>query len=169
MRQKMEYAPLAFVVIFLLASCGVSQLTQVTGSVPPDIKIAIAPSGGDLAEGIGAELTRRGFKIVDIKQTAKLLLQMNAKESELSAPQNLQKLREQGIDAVLLVKAVLGDNFRPLSATVSLNGTQSWESIAGLSWKNGWAGMAGSVADQQMKKGILGAAREIADALLAQK
>jgi hypothetical protein len=50
---------------------------------------------------------------------------------------------------------------------VRINSTSNWSNvIAGVSWKNGWGGRAGSISDRGMRKDIPGAAEEIVRALI---
>ena len=54
---------------------------------------------------------------------------------------------------------------RPQSASVRVNSTYDGTIIAGLSWQNGWGGVAGSMADRTMRKDLTQAATEIAEEL----
>lgn len=152
--------------IFLLASCASSKMAQVVGLVPPGLRIALAPSGGVMADAIGIELFNRGWTVIDTAQMSNMMLRYNMTEIELSKPENLQILKDQGIDGVLVVRSVVGYDGRPQSAVARINSTKSWgEIIAGVSWENGWGGQAGSIMDRSKRKDITGAAREIVDAL----
>jgi len=149
----------------ILNCCAGSNVTSVRGLIPPGITIALAPSGGVLADAIGIELFNRGYTVIDINQMSNLMVRYDLTEIEISKPNSLQTLKKAGIAAVLTVKSVAGPDNKPQSASVRLNETENWEIIAGLSWQNGWGGKAGSIADRSMRKDIAGAAREIALAL----
>jgi len=56
----------------------------------------------------------------------------------------------------------------PQSASVLLTSTETARIIGGVSWQNGWGGMAGSIADRTMRKDVADAAKEITDALVKQ-
>jgi hypothetical protein len=128
--------------------------------------IALAPSGGVLADAIGVELVNRGYNVVDTQETTNLLTRMNLDEMEVMQPQRITQLRERGIDAVLAVRTAAGPDGRPQSASVRLNSTYSAKVIGGVAWQNGWGGQAGSMADRTMRKDVIEAAREIADVLV---
>lgn len=150
----------------LIISCSGSQVSSVTGSLPRNVKIALAPSGGVLADAIGVELFNRGFTVFDTNQVSNLLVRLNMTEIELADPNNLSLLKDQGIDAVLNVKSTVAYDGKPQSASVRINSTSTGEILAGLSWQNGWGGQAGSIADRSMRKDIAEAAKEIVDNLL---
>jgi len=150
----------------ILNGCASSRVTTVRGLIPKGINIALAPSGGILAEAIGIELFNRGFTVIDTNEMSNLMMRYNLTEIEISKPQNLQTLKQAGIDAIMTVKSVSGVDNKPQSASVRLNSTDTWEIIAGVSWENGWGGQAGSVLDRSKRKDITGAAEEIANALL---
>src|SRR4030042_3484717 len=151
--------------VILLASCAGSKLTQTVGLVPSGIRVALAPSGGVLADAIGIELFNGGWTVIDTQQMSNMMLRYNMTEIELSKPENLKILKDQGIDGILSVRAG-----KPQSATARINSTKSWgEIIAGVSWQNGWGGAAGSIADRSMRKDITGAAKEIVDALTGKR
>jgi hypothetical protein len=46
-----------------------------------------------------------------------------------------------------------------------MTSTQTGEVLAGVTWQNGWGGMAGSISDRVMRKGLSEAASEISAAL----
>lgn len=153
--------------LLFLISCAGSGVSQSVGRIPPNIVIALAPSGGVLADAIGIELFNRGFTVVDTQQFSDFMIRHNMTELQFSQPQNLKLIKEEGIDAILMVKSVAGYDQKPQSATVRLNSTDDWgKIIAGVSWKNGWGGRPGSIADRSMRKDIPGAAEEIVQALL---
>lgn len=160
---------LLFILIVILVSCAGSQVTQVRGFIPPNMRIALAPSGGVLADAIGIELFNRGYSVVDTNQMSNLMLRLNMTELEILNPQNLERLAEQGIDVILVVKSVIGFDGKPQSASVRLNSTKTWEIIAGVSWQNSWGGRAGSIADRAMRQDLNGAAQEIVRALMKKK
>jgi hypothetical protein len=134
--------------------------------MPQNVVVALAPSGGVLADAIGIELFNRGFNVIDASEMSNLMARLNIYEIELSTPKNLSILSEQGIDAVLSVKAATGFDGLPQSASVRATRTSTGEIIAGLSWENGWGGSAGSIADRSMRKDVASAAEEIVDGLL---
>ncbi|CAN7780840.1 hypothetical protein LJR296_007991 [Cupriavidus necator] len=129
--------------------------------------IALTPGGGLMADAVGVELANRGFTIIDPSSTSNMMIRLNLNEVEVAKPEGLTKLREQGIDALLIVRTVGGYDQQPQSASARMNSTQSGQLLAGVTWQNGYGGMAGSPADRVMRKGLSEAAIEIADALAA--
>jgi len=151
-----------------LTACATSKISQVGPAAKVDHPvraIALAPSGGLLADAVGVELSNRGFEIIDTQQMTALLVRLNADETELLRPQSIEALRSRGIDAVLSVRAASSPDGRPQSASARLNSTHTGRVISGVTWQNGWGGRAGSMADRTMRKDLTEAAREIADAL----
>jgi len=147
-------------------SCASSKVTQARGFIPFQMKIALAPSGGVLADAIGIELFNKGYFVVDTNQMSNLMVRLNMTEIEFSKPQNLAILKDQGIAGVLAVKSVSGYDGKPQSATVRILSTEvSGQIIAAVSWQNGWGGQEGSILDRGKRKDISGAAKEIVDAL----
>ncbi len=66
------------------------------------------------------------------------------------------------------VGAAAGYDGQPQSASVRVNSTRNGKIIAGVSWQNGWGGMAGSIADRTMRQDLTEAAVEITDSLVEQ-
>jgi hypothetical protein len=130
--------------------------------------IAMAPSGGLLADAIAVELFSRGYTVIDSAETTGLLVRLNLNEAEVLAPTNLRKLEAEGIDAYLSARAAAGYDGQPQSASIRVNSTRNGKIIAGVSWQNGWGGMAGSIADRTMRKDLTEAAVEITDSLVEQ-
>jgi len=163
---KAKFLILSSSLMFLIACAGAG-VSQSTGRIQPNLVIALAPSGGVLADAIGIELFNRGFTVVDTAQFSNFMVRHDISEFEFSQPQNLKLIKEEGIDAILMVKSVAGYDQKPQSATVRLNSTDDWgRVIAGVSWKNGWGGMRGSIADRSMRKDLPGAAKQIVQSLL---
>lgn len=131
--------------------------------------IALAPSGGVLADAIGLELAGRGLMVVDTNQTTNLLARLNLDEFELIKPQSLGLLKEKGIDAVMSVRTVADAAGGLRSAVVRLTSTSNGRVLAGATWDNGWGGQAGSIMDRSMRKGVADAAGEIAAGLLGSR
>lgn len=125
----------------------------------------MSPSGGLLAEAVAVELSNRGYTVIDPSDTSRLMARLNLNEVEIARPEGLSKLRDQGIDALLVVRAAGGYDEHPQSATARVSSTYTGRLIAGVSWQNGWGGQAGSIADRVMRKGLTQAAQEIAEAI----
>ena len=77
----------------------------------------------------------------------------------------MAKLKDQGIDAFLIVRGGGGYDENPQSASARMNSTHNGQVLAGVTWQNGFGGAAGSPADRVMRKGLTDAASEIAAAL----
>ena len=157
-----------FIFVITLSACAASRVSAVPSTAKPGMPIrtiALAPTGGLLADAVGVELSNRGFVVIDTSTTSKLMIRLNLNEVEITKPEGLAKLKEQGIDAYLSVMAAGGYDQQPQSASARMNSTQNGQIIAGVTWQNGWGGRAGSIADRVMRKGLSDAAVEITDAL----
>lgn len=152
----------------LLGGCATSSLSTLPVAARPSQPmnvIAMAPGGGILADAVGVELANRGFNVIDVSTTSQMLVRLNLSEIEISQPQGLAKLKSQGVDGFLVVRAAAGYDGMPQSASARVNSTETGQVVSGVSWQNGWGGQAGSIADRTMRSGLTGAASEIADAL----
>lgn len=93
----------------VLAGCAASKVSQPVSLRPlpePVTKIALAPSGGVLADAIGTELFNHGFEVIDTQATSNFLIRSNLDEIEMLSPKSLAALRGVGINAVLNVRTV---------------------------------------------------------------
>jgi len=159
-----------FILISLSISCIASKLVQVQGFIPAKLTIALAPSGGELADAIESRLKIRGFKVIDRPETAKIMARYQMTEKDFIKAESLEILRKEGIDMIMTVEAVVGPDGEPDSASVKINKTTSWgDIIAWISWQNGRGGERGSIADGWMRKKIFDAAEEIAKGLTSGK
>lgn len=162
----MKKAILLFIVILMtlfLIGCAGSRLNISKSATVFDLKtIALMPGGGVLADAIGIELLRYGFDIIDPATITSCMVRLNLTEIEFALPQNLKKLADEGIDAVLLVKSVSGYDNRPNSASIKLVSTATGRLLIGATWQTGKGGALGSPADAMMRKDISAAAHEIA-------
>jgi len=127
--------------------------------------IALAPNSGILGDAIGFELIRYGFEVFDTAQISSMMVRMNLNEIEILEPQNIKKLKSEGIDGMLQVRTVAGYDDRPQSASVKIISTSTGRIIAGASWQNGRGGQQGSMADQDARVGLAAAAQQIAEGL----
>lgn len=162
--------PLAVIILasLLLYSCAGSSVSLVGGKNPghPVNVIAINPNGGILGDAIAIELARYDINVVDPAQFTNLVARLNLNEFEIGSPQNLVKLKDEGIDGYLVVKVASGYDGLPQSASVRLNSTYNGQLIAGVSWQNGYGGQAGSIADRMMRSDVSSAAKEIVGELM---
>lgn len=164
----MRKAHILFLTIFgiLIIGCAASKLNITKSAYDVNVKtIALMPSGGVLADAVGIELLGFGFNIFDSATTTSYMVRLNFSEVEFAQPQNLRKLAEDGIDAILIVKSVAGYDNRPNSATVKLVATNTGQLIIGGTWQNAKGGAMGSPADGMMRKDISAAAKEIGKGL----
>ena len=154
------------IVILMCASIGCSgaKISRMQAVKPshPVATIALAPSGGVLADAIGIELFNHGLAVIDTAETSSLFARLNLHEAEIIQPQNLTLLRVEGIDAYLMVKSVAGYDDVPQSASARLTSTHDSSLLVGVTWQNGWGGVRGSVADRVMRQGLTDAAQRIA-------
>ena len=152
------------------AGCAASKVSSlpVSSAAVQSVKvIAFAPGGGVLADAIGVELSNRGLTVIDSAATSSMMIRLNLNEVEITKPEGLNKLKGQGIDAILVVRAAGGQDDNPQSASARMNSTQNGQVLAGVTWQNGFGGQAGSMADRVMRKGLADAAAEIATSLVA--
>ena len=163
---KKYFYMIYLIITGVFISCGGSSVSSVSGSLPRNLKIALAPSGGVVADAIGVELFNKGYTVFDTNQMSTLLIRLDISEIELLTPKSLQLIKEQGIDAIISVKAVGSYDGNPQSASVRVNSTIDGKILAGLSWQNGWGGQAGSIADRMSRKGLAQAAKEIVSYLV---
>lgn len=156
---------LALMFVTFIVGCSSSQVSKLpiskSGSHPVKA-IALAPEGGMLAEAVGIELANLGFTIIDSSTTSKLMVRLGLNEVEIATPQGLRKLKDNGIDAYLTVKSASAYDYQVQSASARASSTHTGRIIAGVTWQNGWGGMAGSIADRTMRKGFAEAAQDIA-------
>lgn len=150
-----------------ILACAGSKVSSMKGPAPSEAvaSIAMAPSGGVLADAIAVELFNRGFQVVDTTQTTALLTRLNLTELEIMRPESLSSLRSSGIDAVLSARSVAGYDGRPQSASVRVNSTGTGQILAGVTWQNGRGGAVGSPADSMMRSDLSEAASEVAGEL----
>ena len=156
------------VTVLLMWSCASSQVSQTSQrpyTGPKPSSIALSPGGGVLGEAIGLELFNRGYTVVDPDETARMVGRSDLSEFEVSQAAGLSALRDKGIDALLVVKSVAGNDGRPQSATARLTATNDGQIISAVTWQNGWGGVEGSPADRTMRRDVAEAAREIVNAL----
>jgi hypothetical protein len=154
--------------VMLSIGCASSQISSIPISAKPTHKvqaIAMAPGGGLLADAVAVELANRGLTVIDPSSTSNLLVRLNLTEIEVARPEGLAKLRDHGIDAYLVVRSAAGADGRPESVSARMNSTYTGQVLAGVTWQNGWGGVAGSPADRTMRKNLVEAANEIANAL----
>jgi hypothetical protein len=127
--------------------------------------IAFASGGGVLADAVAVELANRGYTVIDPGTTNSLIARLGLTEIEVSQPSGLDKLKQQGIDAYLTIRAADGYDGAPASASARLTSTHNGQVIGGLTWQNGWGGAEGSPADRVMRSGLTQAAQQIAEGL----
>lgn len=162
---KLSSATMALAIITGCASSKLSTI-PVSGKLSAPVKVvALDPGGGLLADAVGVELSNRGFTVLDPATTSKLMARLNLNEIEISTPVGFDKLKAQGVDAYLTVRAAGGYDQQIQSASARMNSTDTGQVVAGITWQNGWGGQAGSIMDRTMRKGLAEAAADIADAL----
>jgi hypothetical protein len=151
-----------------LAGCSTAQVSSFSSPQVPKVPIktiAMMPGGGLLADAVAVELANRGLTIIDPASTSNMMVRLNLNEIEISRPEGLAKLKSQGVDAVLIVKAAGGYDEQPQSASARMTSTGDGRLIAGTTWQNGFGGQAGSIADRVMRQGLSQAASQIANEL----
>lgn len=153
-----------------LSACGTARVSMPPSSPLLDshpVKvIAFASGGGVLADAVAVELANRGFTIIDPGTTNSLIARLGLTEVEVAQPIGLSRLKEQGIDAYLTIRAADGYSGVPASASARLTSTHNGQVLGGLTWQNGWGGAEGSPADRVMRSGLSQAAQQIAEGLV---
>lgn len=124
--------------------------------------VAIAPGSGVLGDAIGLELFNLGVRVMDSNQATSIIGRAGLSEFEITTIKGYVLLREQGIDSVLVSKAIMASDGTPESASVRITDTETGALLAGVSWENGWGGQRGSVADRTMRNNTSDAAQDIA-------
>jgi hypothetical protein len=144
--------------VWLLSGCSAARLTPVGTWQPRDTAfktIAMAPSGGAFADLIGIELAGRGYTIFDSGSTLALLMLLQKGAEDPLSPPILGMLKQRGIDAVLAVQKVDGEDGLPQTVQIRLYSTDRVVNVGGLDWQNSW-----------IRRGTLESAQEIAAALV---
>ncbi len=120
-----------------------------------------------LTAGIGANLSKLGYTVIDSHATATLLAKNNVEPVNLLKPPGLTACKAAGIDAILTVNSAPADIGGPAMryVNVTVTSTQTQQQIGEIRWRNAWAGMPGSPADYTVRKGADTAAQEIAENL----
>ena len=155
--------------ILTAAGCAGARLTemiQTPYSGPPVRSIAIDPRCGVMGEEIAMHLNRGNLRVFDSDQTIQIARRVGIDEYHINSPEGLEGLRNKGVDALLIVKTMIGWDGKPQIVTARLINTHTSEVITSLSWENGWGGEFGSVADRTMRKSVPEAARQISVSLL---
>lgn len=136
---------IALSVLVFVAGCASSKVSSlpVSPAARQSVKvIAFAPGGGVLADAIGVELSNRGFTVIDSTATSNMMIRLNLNEVEIAKPEGLTKLKDQGVDAILVVRSAGGQDDNPQSASARMNSTQNGQVLAGVTWQNGFGGQA---------------------------
>jgi hypothetical protein len=143
--------------LWLLGGCAAGRVVPVERFPSTDLPlktIALAPNGGIFADVIGIELAGRGYTIVDTGATLALLVLMQKRQHDLLSPEVMAKLKEHGIDAVLVVQKTNGKDGLPQTAQIRLHSTAPVADMGGVDWQNSW-----------IRRGTLESAQEIAAAM----
>jgi hypothetical protein len=148
---------LMLLLVLLLNGCFTSRAVPVGRyqSIDPPLKtFALAPNGGIFADFIGIALSEQGYTIVDTGATLALLVLMQRTQDDLLSPEVMSQLEARGMDAVLVVQKVDGEDGLPQTVHVRLHSTVQKADVGGVTWKNGW-----------IRRGMLESTQEIAAAL----
>lgn len=161
---------IAFLLMLALAGACASSKMSVTSDPHRTVQavstLAIAPGSGVLGEAIAVELFNSGVTVVDVNQALTIIGRAGLQEFEMTSVKGFAALSESGVQAVLVAKSVDSDDGTPESASVRITLTESGNTIAGITWQNGWGGQRGSIADRSMRKNLSEAAREISKEIM---
>jgi len=161
---------ISLVSIPLLGACSHRPRLEITSQPSqsarePIRSIALAPSGGPLADAIGFGLMKEGIEVTDSEQVSRIMMRLNLNEVEVWEPKNLQRFKAEGVETLLQVRSVGGYDSRPQSATIKLISTETSRVLIGATWQNGRSGATGSIADSVARVDIAEAAEQIAQGL----
>jgi hypothetical protein len=143
--------------LWLLNACAAGRVLPVGRfqSIDPPLRtIALAPNGGIFADVIGMELGAQGYTIIDTGATWALLVLLQKTKADLFSPEVMARLKEHGIDAVLVVQKTDGKDGLPQTVHLRLHSTESLAEVGGVDWQNSW-----------IRRGVLESAQEIAAAI----
>jgi hypothetical protein len=144
----------------LASACAAARITPVGNFGDLDATmttVALAPQGGLFADLVGFDLAQRGCTIIDTGGTLALLVLMQKSAAELEAPEVMQGLAQRGIQAVLSIDKVAGEDQGPDLARAREQATSPVAELGGIDWQNRWG-----------KRSPVEAAHEIASALAKQ-
>ena len=156
---------LVLLLTMILSACGSSKMSVTTDrQVPVQTvsRLAIAPGSGLLGEALAVELFNSGIPVVGAIEALTIIEHIGLTEFEFTSARGYAALRAAGIEAVLAAKSVDAADGTPENVSVRITSTKSGETVAGITWQNGWGGRRGSIADRSMRKNLSEAAREIA-------
>ena len=159
---------LVLLLTIILSACSSSKMSVISDRqvlVQPVSRLAIAPGSGLLGEALAVELFNSGIPVVSAIEALTIIERVGLKELEFTSARGYAALRAAGISAVIAAKSVFGADGTPENASVRITSTMSGETVAGITWQNGWGGQRGSIADRSMRKNLSEAAREIAGEL----
>ena len=168
MDKVFSYIGVSIAVLFLVG-CSGAKLTHTVRSEysgPPIRAIALGPGGGVFADAVGVELFNNGLTVIDPQQTMEIIGEAGLTQLQITSDESYNLLADAGVDALLIVKAVMADDGTPESASVRLTSTHTSEIVAGMTWQNGWGGQRGSIADRMQRQNLAEAAAHIAGALV---
>jgi hypothetical protein len=147
----------AFSLVWLLNGCAAGRVVAVGHfpSIDPSFKtIALAPNGGIFADVLGIQLAGQGYTIIDTGGTLALLVLMQKTPESLFSPEVMARLKEHGIDAVLVAQKTDGKDGLPQTVQIRLHRTEPVADVGGVDWRNSW-----------IRRGMLESAQEIAAAM----
>ena len=161
-----------FLSSLVAVGCAGTKITPIAipNRPPIDVQnIALAPSGGILADAVGVALLNYGVQVFDTQQTSNLLVRLNLDEIELMLPENLDLLHSDfGVEAVMFVRTTAGYDDKPQNASVRMVDTRSGKLLGGLAWQQARGGASQSAVDSFMRKDVVDVSIEIAEALALQ-
>jgi hypothetical protein len=161
---------LVLIVAVTATGCASSKISMVGMPEPishPVSRIAMSPEAGVVGEAISIELFKRGIDIQSMSDSEEMQVRDDNGITSVIGSSNLEIFRENGTDALLSVRHVLGYDDAPDLVAIRLTSTHTGKTILVMSWENGTCGVKGSPCDRDMRKSLVEAAREIADRLSA--
>ena len=164
MKNKITFWGFGLILVFLVGCSGSSMSVK----QPKNMKnitvkrLAISPGSGVFGEAIALELFNLGVNVVDANEALAIIGRAGLSEFEITTSKGYSILKEKGIDAVLVAKAIMAQDGTPENASIRITSTENGNLIAGITWENGWGGERGSVADRTMRDNLSEAAQKIA-------
>jgi len=156
----------------LLSACGGARVVGSDNFIKHPIhRIAVSPSGGDVADAIVQRLREKEggkLEVMGTKATAEMLQRTKVMSIKATTPESLAILKREGIDAWLRMEsAAHPSSDTPQNVNVRMTSTHDPLQYIDFLWHNGWGGMRGSLADATMRRGRDDALDAVTDEIVA--
>jgi hypothetical protein len=152
-------------------ACAGAKIVNVEGHIEHEVsRIATSPFGDTLADEIAVDVResdQNTAEILNTSSTLSLIERLGIMAIKATSPENLERLRSEGIDAWLETEYTNHPTSdTPQTVKVRISSTHDLEQFIRFTWHNAWGGVRGSIADWAMRKGRESAAEDIADEIV---